>query len=274
VSVFSEKLRRVARIQWRRGANAVARRAPEKSQRSRHGAYTFAYPSRSIVGRAVAGGLIWDSHLLGVVQALPPDAVVCEVGANIGASLLTMAAAREDLRFICFEPSPRFLPYLHDNVERNGLADRVTVEESLVGPDGGEWELVSNESTGSAAVARYDRHRPLESSRFRSVGLDRYFSGLPGPSFLKIDTDGFEVKVLASAGRLLRETHPALFVEYTPALLQEAGDDGDTLRSLLLEAGYRSVDVYSGEGALVEQDRPLELAIETSSYVDLLLRSS
>ncbi|MGI8728526.1 MAG: hypothetical protein ACR2LK_00755 [Solirubrobacteraceae bacterium] len=106
---YLTRLRRVAQIQGRVVRNAVAKRAPERPRETQHGPYAFRYPSRSIVGRAVAEGLTWDPHLTGIVERLPPAALVCEVGSNIGASLLTMVRAREDLRFVCFEPSNRFL---------------------------------------------------------------------------------------------------------------------------------------------------------------------
>jgi FkbM family methyltransferase len=273
VHAVIRKLRRVAKIQWRRVGSAIARRASERSLQARHGDYVFHYPSRSIVGRAVAAGIMWDAHLLGLVSDLPAEAIVCEIGSNIGASLLTMAAARDDLRFVCFEPSPRFLPYLRTNVELNGLQARVTIEETLVGPAGGVWELVSNESTASAVADRYDHHRPLESARVEAVALDSYFANRAAPSFVKIDTDGFEAKVLESARRILSDDHPALFIEYTPALLTRAGDDGDAVRLLLLQAGYTTADVYTGEGELAESGRPLELPLETDGYYDLLIRS-
>lgn len=44
-----------------------------------------AYPSRSLVGRAVAEGLTWDPHLIGSVERLPASALVREVGSDRGA---------------------------------------------------------------------------------------------------------------------------------------------------------------------------------------------
>src|SRR4051794_20614946 len=101
MSRVTSKVRRVARIQTRVLANAVAKRLPEQRRRSRFGPYAFTYPSRSLVGRAVAEGLTWDAHLIPVLATVPPNGLVCEVGSNIGASLLTMARAREDVRFVC-----------------------------------------------------------------------------------------------------------------------------------------------------------------------------
>jgi FkbM family methyltransferase len=269
------RLRRVARIQARVLTNEVAKRAPERARQTTYGPYVLRYPSRSIVGRAVAEGLTWDPHLTGIVAGLPPSALVCEVGSNIGASLLTMVRAREDLRFVCFEPSNRFLPYLRANVNVNALAERVTVEPRLVGPDGERWQLTSNTSTGSVVAGRYDRHLLLETQAMTSVGLDGYFSALgTPPAFLKIDTDGFDHKVLESARDLLTGARPTVFVEYTPALLKRIGSSPEELRELLLDCGYRSADLYRGEGALLRADHPLSEPIQTDSYLDVVVHGA
>lgn len=269
------RFRRAARIQARVLTNEVAKRAPERPRQTTFGPFAFRYPSRSIVGRAVAEGLTWDPHLTGIVARLPRAALVCEVGSNIGASLLTMVRARADLRFVCFEPSARFLPYLRANVDANGLGDRVTVEPRLVGPDGERWQLTSNTSTGSVVAGRYDRHIPLDTRAMTSVGLDGYFAAMgEPPAFVKVDTDGFDHKVLESARGLLAGARPTLFVEYTPALLKRVGSSSDALRSLLLDCGYRAADLYRGEGELLRADHPLSDPIDTDSYLDLVLHGS
>lgn len=273
--VILTRLRRVARIQAHVLTNELAKRAPERPRETKYGQYTLRYPSRSIVGRAVADGVTWDSHLTSIVARLPPSALVCEVGSNIGASLLTMMRARTDLRFVCFEPSDRFLPYLRANVDANGLEDRVTIEPRLVGPDGEPWQLTSNTSTGSVVSGCYDRHIPLETQAMTSVGLDGYFARRgEQPAFLKVDTDGFDHKVLESARGLLAEGRPTVFVEYTPTLLERVGSSPEELRQLLLDCGYRSADLYRGEGELLRANHPLSEPIETDSYLDVVLHGA
>lgn len=250
----------------------MAKHAPERPRQTTYGPYSLRYPSRSIVGRAVAEGLTWDPHLTGIVARLPPATLVCEVGSNIGASLLTMVRARGDLRFVCFEPSDRFLPYLRANVEANELDDRVRVERRLVGPDGERWQLTSNTSSGSVVEGRYDRHIPLGTQPMTAVGLDGYFAALgEPPGFVKVDTDGFEHKVLQTAGELLSETRPTVFFEYTPALLERVGSSPDELRGFLLDCGYCAADLYRGDGVLLRADHPLRDPIETDSYLDVVV---
>jgi FkbM family methyltransferase len=268
------RVRRVITTQRRVAANALAKRAPERRCETRFHRYVFSYPSRSIVGRAVAEGLVWDPQLAEIVKQLPRQALVCEVGSNIGASLLTMARERSDVHFVCFEPSPRFLPFLRKNVTRNGLGSRVTIEPHLVGPDGQEWTLRSNTSTGSVISGTYDRHIPLLSTPLRSVGLDRYFTGRPAPNLIKVDTDGFELKVIASGRKILSQFHPDVFLEYSPSLLERVGDSGAELLRLLVEAGYSHASIYGTDGIILERARSLSTPISTDSYVDLWIHGA
>lgn len=267
------RIARVARIQSRALADAVAVRLPERTRQARHGRFSFRYPSRSLVGRAVAGGTTWDAYLLDVVRDLPAGALVCEVGSNIGASLLTMAATRDDLRFVCFEPSDRFLPYLRENVERNGLGERVTIVPALVGAGDRAWHLTSNTSTASVVSGRYDGHIPVEEQTLRPTSLDAYFAARgEGPAFLKVDTDGFEVEVLRSASELLATARPIVSFEYAPRLVERLGQDPEELRRLLLDAGYVTAEVHRPDGSLVRADHPLSEPLSTDTFLDVIVR--
>ncbi|MGI8731572.1 MAG: FkbM family methyltransferase [Solirubrobacteraceae bacterium] len=149
------------------------------------------------------------------------------------------------------------------------------MEPRLVGPDGEQWQLTSNTSTGSVVSGGYDHHIPLDTQAMTSVGLDGYFAELgEPPAFVKVDTDGFDHMVLESARGLLTDAHPTVFVEYTPALLKRAGSSPDALRQLLLECGYRSADLYRGEGELLRADHPLSDPIETDSYLDVVVHGA
>src|SRR3954454_20063426 len=93
------RLRRASRVQYRVVANSLAMRLPERPKHTPYQGWTLAYPSRSIIGRAASEGLVWDRQLVEIVRQLPQGGTICEVGSNIGASLFTMARARDDLRF-------------------------------------------------------------------------------------------------------------------------------------------------------------------------------
>jgi hypothetical protein len=78
----------------------------------------FHYPTDSIIGQQIGSGGEWDSVLRPIVRVMLPDEapVICEVGSNIGASLLQILTVKPEARVIAFEPSTRFLPLFRLNL--------------------------------------------------------------------------------------------------------------------------------------------------------------
>lgn len=265
-----KRLARVVRIQSRALGNLVAARRSEHERVTDYLGYRFVFPSRSQIGRAVAQGLVWDEPLRGIVNSLMPGAFVCDVGANLGASLLTMCHERSDLRFVCFEASPRYIEYLRRNVSCNNLYDRVEIHQSLIGPDGAGWTLSSDVTTGSVVQLNPFRRHLLTEDELESVSLDTWFAARQLPALMKIDTDGFDLKVLMSGTRLLARGRPHLFVEFSPSLLTEVGDSAADLLSFLVYVGYRTADLYAPTGELLDRDVPLpDVTTGRYNYIDL-----
>ncbi len=272
VTSAASRCARVARVQTSTWANRIARRLPERDRVTSYMGYRFSYPSRSEIGRAVSKGVVWDRPLQALVGGLRAGDVVCDVGSNLGASLLTMCQQRPDLTFVCFEGSPRFMPYLTRNVTENGLERRVEVHHALIGPDSTRWTLSSDVTSGSVALENRLRRRLLFQERLESTSLDRWFAARVPPALLKIDTDGFEYQVLSSAATLLGRRRPSMFIEYCPSLLSEVGDSAEELMTLLTDAGYSEADVYSPTGTLLKAAVPLhDVDLGRYPYVDLAI---
>jgi hypothetical protein len=92
------------------------------------------YPVDSLIGRFLEAGKEWDRIFRTLVEelVLEEEPVICEVGSNIGASLLQVLAAKPQAYILAFEPSRRFRPFLERNLELAG-ADRVKVYSHMVG---------------------------------------------------------------------------------------------------------------------------------------------
>ena len=68
---------------------------------------------------------LWDRHLLNsvvLVERIPPDAVVADVGSGAGLPGVVLAIARPDLRVILIEPQLRRTRFLQEVVTALGLA--------------------------------------------------------------------------------------------------------------------------------------------------------
>jgi hypothetical protein len=83
------------------------------------------------------------------------------------------------------------------------------------------------------------------------ITCDELIDGHPEfdtPGLLKIDTDGFDLKILATASRYLARQRPVLFIEFDPYFIEKSGDSPQSLRELLIPAGYGPALIYDHLG--------------------------
>jgi FkbM family methyltransferase len=154
-------------------------------------------------------------------RVIGQGAVVAEVGGHIGyISQYFSRLVGDSGQVVVFEPGPNNLPYLHRNTRQ---LPNVRVVELGVGREPGHADFFVEHLTGqnnsfvadfdglsaNAAAAGVEAH--VERISVALTSLDAYF--VEGPSFVKIDVEGFELAVLEGASRILREDRPLLMVE-------------------------------------------------------------
>lgn len=208
--------------------------------------HSFKYPRESLIGRQIAAGGEWDASLVEIVEeVLPmPAPVVCEVGSNIGASLVQIKRAKPDARIFAFEPSDRFRPFLEKNVALAGLTD-VTVSSSLLGRSPGTIALYNNSASASAARPRDPGVlRPRRAQRVPVTTLDAALPTDTTVDLIKVDTDGFDFEVLRGAQATIARESPVLYFEYFPALLESPQTDLAWLQTL----GYETFFCFDPSG--------------------------
>jgi FkbM family methyltransferase len=179
-------------------------------------------------------------------------ATVLDIGANIGAHTLHLAAATgAGGQVIAFEPTDYAFERLAHNVALNPhLEQRIRLEQTmLVDSDEAElprsvvasWPLVPASqlqplalgrahSTSGATAMRLD-------SSLRSLGVDRV-------DFVKLDVDGHEIDVLRGAPLLLSRSRPTILFEVAPSQLDGLGRRIEDVLDLLVSFGYRIVTLH------------------------------
>ena len=178
-------------------------------------------PPRDPIKGTLAGGLVWEPHVVRNLQAhVVPGSVALDVGAYIGTHAVLMGRLTgPEGRVYAFEPQRKAYRELRRNIELNGLANVTALRYAVgaetrvvemsppreIGVVDGEGRAVGR-ALGEGGVAvgvGGDRAelRPLDSFGFRNVSL------------LKIDVEGFEDEVLAGAERLIRESRPVILLE-------------------------------------------------------------
>jgi FkbM family methyltransferase len=176
------------------------------------------------------------------------DEVVWDVGANIG-SLSIRAVLDKRVRAVhSFEPNPGHLEILRLNLALNqgpctihpvGLSDRAEVRPLYEGTQ-------TNMGLASFEPAEGRKSRNV---RCRTADELVYGEGVPAPTRLKIDVEGWEDRVLAGAARLLAEQPPkTIVIECACHPDGSLVDRGAADR--LLRAGYSFTRMLRPDGSI------------------------
>ena len=193
-------------------------------------------------------GVYERSTTRALARLVGPQAVVIDVGANIGAQALPVATRLGgEGRVIAVEPADVAMTRLRQNCALNPvLAARVTlVHRALVAP--GERAASSYFASWplSAAPGAHPVHQgaPEASSAIGST-LDGLIGelGLARVDLIKLDVDGNEIPVLLGASATLARHHPIVVFELCPYLLEERGESPTALTRLFAEHGYTLYD--------------------------------
>jgi hypothetical protein len=88
------------------------------------------------------------------------------------------------------------------------------------------------------------------------------------PSFhadiMKVDTDGFDFKVIRGADNVIKKDRPAIFFEWDGALLKEQGENLISIFDYLNNQGYKRALVYDNFGealTIVNTDDTINLTL-------------
>jgi FkbM family methyltransferase len=199
-----------------------------------------------------------------------PGMTVVDVGANLGLySLLLSELVGPGGRVVSFEPDPDLCSLLQENCGVN-LVGNIDLRPMALGLGSGRLVLQRlTLNSGDNHLGTSERPafcRPVE---VEVAAFDELMPGLR-PHFIKVDVQGWELRVLRGMERALRgDELSGLFVEIWPTGLRRAGDDPEGLYDFLNGLGLR----FYTCGAWREVDREAFLALvartKGSSHIDL-----
>jgi FkbM family methyltransferase len=167
-------------------------------------------------------------------KLLRPGMHFVDGGANLG--YFTCRAARlvgRSGRVDAFEPDPRNGKRLVENLDRNGLHDRVRVHPSALS-DSAELltfhRPLSDSTHNHGESGRFATDGPSEAFEVEAVRGDEAVSGVP--DVVKLDLEGGEPLALAGMTRWLEaDRPPAVVLEHNPAADRRGGHrPGDVFR--------------------------------------------
>ena len=160
--------------------------------------------------------------------------VVTDIGAAVGDGLLLVQQNIGEAinKLYCFEGHRDFLKYLQINASQ--FHNTKIIESILSDKEEEIPSLVQIHSTTASARGE---------TTVQATTLDAVWekNELSEPDIIKIDVDGFDLKVISGSKKILNGYKPYILFEYHPWHLLDTGNDHISAFSILLAAGYRKL---------------------------------
>ena len=188
----------------------------------------------------------YDTHIgriPGYIKRKYSDFQVVDIGANVGDSAIIIKS-KVDLPILCIEADDYYYSLLEKNTKNIGA---IGYEKKYVGESKiSDLKLV--QFKGTARLVK--ENKPDSGIRFYSINeiIEKHPS-FNKVKFLKIDTDGFDCKIIRASTDYLMLTTPVIFFEYDPYFLSILNDDGLSVFEVLKELGYEGALIYDNTGS-------------------------
>lgn len=182
--------------------------------------------------------LDFDVPLLNRLCAyIRPGDVVVDVGAFIGDHTLAYARATHGVstgRVLAFEPNPT----AYECLKRNMAAlEHVQCFRAGLSDSGGNACLCESPNAGASYL--------IPGTGIPLVTLDSF--QLTRLNFIKIDAEGYEMRILRGAQETIRRCRPVMFIEINDGALRRAGEDPNQVMIWIAAQGYRIEGARHGE---------------------------
>lgn len=160
---------------------------------------------------AVSNTGTWEPHVADVVLGIPntEDALIVDVGANVG--LLTLLFSRHFSagRIIAIEPDSKNLGLLYKNLTKNNI-ENVEVKEVAASKSSGSAILF--QANGNSFVQRKDESKPIllpdnSTVPISTMKLDSILEKVDGNiSLLKVDIESHELDLFLGAPQTIKRS--------------------------------------------------------------------
>jgi FkbM family methyltransferase len=171
-----------------------------------------------------------------MASVVKPGMVVIDVGANIGCHTFPLARLVGAAgRVVAVEPTSDGFAKLRRNLSLNAFSNVKLVRAGLADQDLGP---VENHFLSSYRLDGKDEI-PTEITRVLTLDTLVNEEGLPRVDFIKIDTDGYEKKIVDGARETLSRYRPVVFFEFGPHNLRGNGAEPESLLETFWSLGYR-----------------------------------
>jgi FkbM family methyltransferase len=229
----------IARAEWTSGAR------PEGVQEAVIAGLRFTVPpdsgpSRSLSDRVLRGRLPFEdiAAIRRLVRNRAPGGVMVDVGANIGTTSIPRIALGDFDRAYVVEPDRTNYACLVANIADNHLDGRIVAGRLAIADTSGAARLRISPRIGGHQLIRPGHALAEPQDDVRCATLDGWLDErgveLGAVTFVKVDTQGWDVRVLHGAPRLLAGRRSVWQVEVSPSHMKAAGSTIEDLAALVV----------------------------------------
>ena len=169
---------------------------------------------------------------------------IIDIGANIGDTVALIRSEGVDQHVYSVEGEPTYLGMLKQNLS---LFKDVTLFETFLG-DTTDKLVGSTEVTDGTARFNKDAAAQIEVKKLDDLAKE---NNLQNIKLLKIDTDGYDFKILRGSFEFVKEQTPVIFFEYDAVYLELQGESGTDVFDSLYSLGYETALFYDNYGKLL-----------------------
>lgn len=206
---------------------------------NRHG-LVFQVDISDYIGHYLYFGFL-DNGIAHLFSLCQKNFNVIDIGTNIGWVALNFARISETGSVIGFEPDPYNYAVAKANSDRNALTNLNVLPYGL-GETSSQvmLEVRTPDNRGGNRIAPQgiSGSSPVQIKRLDDVDE---ISSLFSIDLMKLDVEGYELKVLRGATNTIKKHKPILFVEVDDNNLIDQGDSAKELILFLEASGYESI---------------------------------
>jgi len=207
------------------------------------------------IGHTVFFGLNTDLQKL--FDLCRSDGIVFDIGVNIGWTAMNMSKICSSGQVYGFEPDSNNFIACSKNLELNPNIHNLFISKVALGDQDAMVKMVISEPTNLGGNRVGETSINAGDADVAMTTLDSFFANhsLARLDLVKIDTEGYELRILQGGVTTLSSFHPVLFVEVNDSNLRRNGDSARSLIEFLHEIGYINiVDSETGKAIQLEDD--------------------
>lgn len=175
-------------------------------------------------------------------KKLNRDLKIIDVGANIGDTVLCIGD--KDNEYLLVEGEESYSSYIDENLHEFNY---ILCEKFCADTYSNDCGKICIKKNGTAHLANSNAGNNIKFDTIDNMVFDNHFE----PDIFKIDTDGYDFKVLRGGSKIIQVYKPILFFEWDLNMLLSAGEDPMSIFCMLKENGYNDLILFDNFGNLL-----------------------